>query len=148
MENGKVKLISSDPVKQCMAEGWFPESRLFPKIKQIGSGEYEMKYYPKVSSLKNNLVPLHYGYYKRLREIHKQYCYSQNPYDMYSLLTRKFEKLPKYLRENLQGAIDGLSNYGTDIGFEISPRNVAVTKTGKLILLDCFFLRSQLPTFN
>ena len=144
MDNGKVRLHSNDPVKECMSAGFFPDSRLFPKIVRVGDGEYDTKYYPKVSSLKNTLVPLHYEYYKLLREVQNTFG-MMSPYDGYSVLCKSFSKLPKYLKDNLQEAIDGLVNYGSDIKFEISPRNVAVTKTGKLILLDCFCLVTKIP---
>ena len=142
LQNGRVRLESTDPVKECMAEGYFPESKLFPTIKKIEWGVYETTYYKPVKSLKNTLTSLHYSYYKALRDIELRYV--QNPYDSYMELSKIFKTLPRQLQKNLQYAIDGLSNWGTDIGFEISPRNVAVTKTGKLILLDCFFIKSHL----
>ena len=46
-------------------------------------------------------------------------------------------------KEAICAHIQGLRDYGEDICFEISPRNVAVDN-GKLILLDCFFKRSAL----
>jgi hypothetical protein len=58
-------------------------------------------------------------------------------------LRKQFNRLPKWAARALNEQIDGLMNYGADIRFEISPRNVAV-KNGKLILLDCFFFASKL----
>jgi len=58
-----------------------------------------------------------------------------------------FRSLPrefKTAKTALIDAVSALTNYGSDICFEISPRNIAVTKTGNLILLDCFFMRSKL----
>lgn len=46
-------------------------------------------------------------------------------------------------RDHLLAAIDALYNYGDDVCFEISPRNVTAHK-GKLILLDCFLMKSHL----
>jgi hypothetical protein len=40
-------------------------------------------------------------------------------------------------------ALDACANYGNDVCFEISPRNVAV-KNGKLVLMDCFFMADKL----
>ncbi|UZT50357.1 hypothetical protein [Enterobacter phage 04_vB_Eclo_IJM] len=40
-------------------------------------------------------------------------------------------------------ALDACANFGSDIQFEISPRNVRAVN-GKLILVDCFFLVSKL----
>ena len=47
------------------------------------------------------------------------------------------------LKEVMIEALEACGNYGSDVAFEISPRNVAV-KDGKLILLDCFFMKSKL----
>jgi hypothetical protein len=43
----------------------------------------------------------------------------------------------------MQDAVEACANYGSDVMFEISPRNVAV-HNGNLILLDCFFIKSKL----
>lgn len=141
--NGKVFLKSVCPVKECMAHGWFPNSRLFPKIKQVNCDEhctmeYEMEYYPKVKSLKQNLDPKEYQMYKDLRAL--SIGYTNNPHNFYHLWYEQFETLKnKRLREAMIDALDGCSNFGSTVCFEISPRNVA-TKNGKLILLDCFFI--------
>jgi len=31
----QVLIKSSDPIKECMSMGWFPESKLFPNIERI-----------------------------------------------------------------------------------------------------------------
>ncbi|UZT50044.1 hypothetical protein [Enterobacter phage 01_vB_Eclo_IJM] len=52
----------------------------------------------------------------------------------------------KTVREGLMDvlmALDACANFGSDIQFEISPRNVRAVN-GKLILVDCFFLVSKL----
>ena len=41
-------------------------------------------------------------------------------------------------KEALLEMVDGLRNYCEAVAFEISPRNVTV-RSGKLVLLDCFF---------
>lgn len=142
--NNKVLIKSVDPVKECMSLGWFPNSSLFPKIERVAKSDcgeysfYEEKYYPKVSSLKNNLLPNEYEFYKTLRNLH--------PTMGYNRLFEAFDKLPsKFARKkaHLKEAIDGLSSYGEDICFEISPRNVAVHNK-KLVLLDCFFMETAL----
>ena len=135
----RVFLKSVDPVKECMSLGFFPNSRLFPKIDRIDTEEYEMRYYEKVSSLKKSLVPKHYQIYQALRKIDA--CYTSGYEDLYHHFSRIENRR---LRKAMIGAIDALAGYGEDIGFEISPRNVAVTPTGKLILLDCFFMISAL----
>lgn len=74
-KNAKTVLIKSvDPVKECMAMGWFPSSRMFPKIARVaildddqGTALYEQRYYPKVKSLKAALKPMEWEFYKELR---------------------------------------------------------------------------------
>jgi len=147
MPNGKVLLISCCQIKECMAFGWFPDSPLFPILEPIGLDKedfrrYEMEYYPHVSSLKNNLDPDQWQIYKDLRSLEITGRISKN--DSLFEWHKQFDKLEnEELRETMKGALDACSNYGTDIAFEISPRNVKV-KNGKLILLDCFYQLTRL----
>jgi len=100
-----------------------------------------MEYYPKVKSLKQSLKPAQYALYKELRAL--SIGYGNKDYDLYFKWREQFETIKnKAVREDLLEVVDHLNNYGTDLSFEISPRNVAV-KNGKLILLDCFFIASQ-----
>lgn len=125
--------------KEC--NSLFVDSIWFPKLEQIGENEYLCEYYPKVTSLKSALKPKHYELYKELRSINV-YCHNERDY--YFKLREEFCKVSnKSLRTALIEFLDDFNNYGTDMGFEISPRNVAV-KNGRLILLDCFFNRKQL----
>lgn len=144
-DNKTVTLFSSDPIKECMAHGWFPDSRLFPVVTRDYENEcYTMEYYPRVTSLKNNLDSGEYVLYKELRALINvpRPC---NKHDLYSFWYELFES--KIKRKSTQaallGALDACANYGTDIEFEISPRNVAV-KNHKLVLMDCFFIKSEL----
>src|SRR5690606_11228063 len=107
--------------------------------------EYVMKYYPHVRSLKSNLEPYEYELYKELVRAYNNNFYSYNyskilPIDftrsVISSVSHKFSKEKEFLLD----ALDGCSNYGSNIFFEISPRNVC-TDNGKLILIDVFFSR-------
>ena len=142
--DNRVVLKSCCPIKDCMAMGWFPTSRLFPKLTCTEHETYVMKYYPKVSSLKNNLDPDQYRIYKDLRKLHIQGWRQTNDYDSFSHWYKAFEKLEnRKLSKVMCEAIEACSNYGSDIKFEISPRNVAVNN-GKLVLLDVFYSISKL----
>ena len=143
----KTVLIKTiDNVKECLSWEWHELSYLLPKLKQINHSDdlkfsfYECKYYEKVSSLKNTLSISEYDFYKELRKIstikHNDYY---KLFELFSALPAKYNKKKKILLLFL----DSLANYGSDICFEISPRNVAVEK-GKLILLDCFYFHKQL----
>lgn len=143
-DNKTVLIKSNDNVKECFSLGWCGNSRLFPKLKRIMVDDefsfYECKYYERVSSLKNSLLPSEYAFYKELRKFSA--VFNMDYYKLYY----HFKALPSQYnnkKKALLSALEGLTNYGLDICFETSPRNIAVEK-GKLILLDCFFFRSQL----
>ena len=154
-KNAKTVLIKSiDPVKECMSMGWFPSSRMFPKTTRVaildddqGAALYEQKYYPKAKSLKAALKPAEWEFYRELRKLQEHMhrrCHLTD-YKILECLRSAISDLPsKYARKKsaLLGAIDALTNYGLDIRFEISPRNVAV-HNGNLILLDCFFMAEK-----
>ncbi len=142
-DNVTVTLKSVCPVKEVMAMGWFPDSTLFPTLKR-DDDSYIMKYYPRVSSLRDNLDSTEYELYKELRAVHLSYNVPSNQYDGYQVLYDAFSKLGNEdLREAMLAALDSVANCGSDIGFEISPRNVA-TDNGKLVLLDVFYMQSAL----
>lgn len=143
-----VKLVTNDPCKECAAM-FAPNSSIFPKLECDGYDErgkrvYRMKYYPKQKSLKKALTPRDYRFYQYLREVSLS-LWGDDPY-----LVRFREKLNEVVSTEFAEEIlaicehiDALNNYGDDIKFEISPRNVAVNN-GKLILLDCFYKKSYL----
>ena len=145
----KVLIKSTDHVKECMSLGWFPTSRLFPKITQVGQDDvsdckfYESKYYPKFSSLKKELNSLDWEFYNILRGLERSYFGKGSNLSHWQ---KQFDTIPskfKHKKLALLESLDALSNYGDDVCFEISPRNVAINN-GRLILLDCFFFSSQL----
>lgn len=145
----EVLIISNDPVKECMSFGWFPKTRLFPTIARVDYGEatstYKMKYYEKVTAPKKQLNARAYELYKELRALHPIFTLTRTKRPTCFYWIDEFKKLKnKNVRQILIEAVESLMNYGDDVCFEISPRNIATTKTGNLILLDCFFLHSQL----
>jgi len=150
LEDGTVELISCDHIKECMGHGWFPDGRLLPDIEYISNYDsdgfynvYHMEYYEKPLSLKKNLCVHDWRLYQLLRKLDIQP--SLNPHDTFNLWHEQFDTLPDEFeeeREEIKESLDACGNYGSDINFEISPRNVGV-KDGKLILLDCFFVASQ-----
>jgi hypothetical protein len=142
----EVLLKSKDHVKECMAHGWFPSSRFFPVVKFVDQGIYEMEYYPKVRSLKDTLDREDYRLYRQLRELFLSFKAPSNKHFLMDEWHKAFDTLHDDFaeaRETLKEALDACSNYGSDVNFEISPRNVAV-REGKLILLDCFYIQSQI----
>lgn len=138
LDSGRVLLKTCCPIKEAMAWGWFPASPLFPEMKYVDVGVYEMEYYPRVPSLKKALKADQWGIYKALRDVFNGAMTPVNKADLYSYWYRRFGELPEELAEVMREALDACANFGSEIGFEISPRNVAV-KDGNLVLLDVFF---------
>ena len=145
-DDSKVLLDSVCPIKECMANGWFPDSDLFPEIEHldeynVGYRTYIMPYYEKVTNPSKQLDPDQHAIYKELREIgHAQINLSicKSTLYFFDFWHKEFNKIKNQdLRDIMKEALDACGNYGTDIMFEISPRNIAVKK-GKLVLLDCF----------
>lgn len=136
----EVLIKSNDPVKECMA--LFIDSFLVPKLNSLDNNDYTMEYFAPVKSLKESLFPDQYQLYKELRALSVGYVANSN--DLYFEWCKQFETISNEdVREDLLQVMGCLADYGSDISFEISPRNVAV-KDGKLILLDCFFLKGHL----
>jgi hypothetical protein len=158
-DNGKtVLLVSNCPVKECNALGWLSDSRLFPKIERLDSdydhnsihyGLYQQEKFQRVKSLKNSLKPSEYNLYLKLMQLKSNIssatinCKNQYQHCDAMIETIQNFNLHKNYKTALLEAIDGLRSYTHNIGFEVSPRNVAV-KNGKLILLDVFFSIDQL----
>lgn len=137
--SNRVYLKTTDPIKECMANS-FPNSSYFPKVKHslVDCFEYEMKYYDKVVSPKRDLSGKSYLIYKELRDIFKGGMYEPS-YDTWYKSFKRI-KSSKGVKLALLEALDQISNYSQNIGFEISPRNIKRTDKGNIILLDCFFL--------
>lgn len=127
--------------KECISLNM--DSKWFPKLERTDYNEYICEYYPKVKSLKETLKPNHYKIYQELRKLN---VYCANSYDYLDAWRKEFKKVSNTSVKNaLLEMLDDLANYGTEIGFEISPRNVAV-KDGNLVLLDVFYMRDQLDS--
>lgn len=146
-DRGKVVLKSRDKAKECMSMGCLPKSKLFPDVKCIGDNLYEMNYLgPTKTGLKKELRPRQYRLYKALKDLFDKSLPSNDRNDSMFLWHDLFNTLPSEFRREkqvLKEALDNFGNWGTDVAFEISPRNVRVVN-GFLCLLDCFFFRSDL----
>ena len=146
-EKQEVILLSRDNVKECMSFGWFPECALFPAIERLelmddhGFQMYKMPLYKTDRSPKSYLSTEAYRTYRELRKFYEGFTCKMDLWEAVEA-----SKLSEEVKEALQGAYDALCNYANaeNIRFEISPRNVAGSAEGSLILLDCFFLRSSL----
>ena len=148
----RVILHSVCPIKEAFSEGYVSDHRMFPKIEKIDSIDsvkhgymnvYEMPYYKKNNSIKNNLTARQYRLYRALREVYaKNYKFGNFGNGIYDA----FREMPSEFRlekEALIETLDQIRNFTDFPFFEISPRNIA-TKGKKLILLDVFFCCKKL----
>jgi hypothetical protein len=142
-----VTLISSCHAKECMGFGGFPDSYLFPTIERLeyigGSQVYTMQYYPNSKGLKTLLGADQWELYNILRKLNIPI--QSNIQEIGFRWHEQFDTIPDKFeeeREAIKEALGAMFNYGSDIAFEISPRNVRAVD-GKLLLLDCFFVVSQ-----
>lgn len=146
----QVLIKSCDPVKECMAHGWFPNTPLFPKVHFHPSlnDVYVMKYYPKCTAPKQQLNEKSYELYKKLRktsDILHWGVFGKNIH-RYPIFKNSLQEceVPYHITKHLTEAFETLINYHHDVRFEISPRNISFTPSGNLVLLDCFFLADKL----
>ena len=142
-----VVINKNDYIKEAMAFEWFPESIHFPKIEELEiEGEYywKMKKYNKTKKIKGLLNDQDYKFYTELRNIFKTKPIIKNKYDSLDVLYKLFSEslLTDDQKELMLEALSACSNYGSDIGFEISSRNIFI-ENGNLILADCFYIISQ-----
>ena len=142
----KVLIKTIDVVKEAMAENSvFQKSSLFPTLRYQGSSGkyklYEGTYYKPVKSILMNVPDRDWELYQILQNISWSYG------GTYETLYSRFEKrIPgKFWRQKkvLLKSLETLKDYTDAVGFEISPRNLAVHR-GRLVLLDCFFCHKLL----
>lgn len=143
----KVILRSNDPIKECMAQGWFPDSELFPTIKfsdlESDNKEfriYEMERFEISRSVKNKISDWDYNeIYRPLKNLTVDWDWI-NHYNWQDNFIQaiNLSELPDSIKISLIEAYESCMNFSHEIRFEISPRNVS-SKDGKLILRDCFF---------
>lgn len=125
-----------------------------PGIKNDMCGFYETELYFPINKTNH---PDAYLTFKKIKIIWDKYSYERAKYSF-----NKFESkpcawtdkivtaicwdktIPKKLREELREVFDIVLNLGSEISFEISPRNIKVDKDWNLILLDVFFDSYQL----
>lgn len=142
-------LHSCDSIKECLANGWFPEHRLIPSITYSNNittnkdnyDVYKMPVYSQPSSLKEVLTIEDYELYQELRKLFNglRWPRDSNTYHKYFINQVNNTWLDDSIKELLIDCYEACMNYSNRVFFEISPRNVAVNNN-QLILLDCFFL--------
>ncbi len=140
---GHVLIRSRDNIKECMSLGWFPDSELFPKVTFFESDDkderfnwYSMKRYEQYDGRKVN--QWNRQLFCTLKGVFEHFRFKPAVH-----VNDYIETFNDLGLQPLADAAQACSNYGSDVRFEISKRNVAIHE-GKLILLDCFFISSQI----
>lgn len=164
-DSSKVVLISCDPIKDCMAHGWFPDARnngwdtdLYPVIDQIGPCDwmripgnwriYSMDRLERPRSLKKAIPEKDYELFKRLQRFMDDDVFGIVRYRHFTIsylhkVIAESDHLQDWTKDFLIESVSGCANAGCDPTFEISPRNVAV-QNGRLVLLDVWLMISEL----
>ena len=158
--NGKkVMVYSTCPVKEVLALGWMPRTRRLPTLEVAYDNEGKEYYIAEKLSigskvkggLSKALSAKEYTLYKELKAfeqaLSKESLKTSDSKESYFIamdVLKTFTFSNRSIKNILIESFDALSNYGTDVCFEISPRNVAISKAGKLILNDCFYLKSYM----
>ncbi len=152
----EVLISSACMIKECISFGWFPDSELFPVLERIDRDEiyknglcinlFKAEKLQKVTAPKKQLTVQDYNLYTELRKV---FNYTpKGKHFKHEHLTKEFKSniTNEQHLEALQSALDACMNYGSDVSFEISPRNIMLNSKGGLVLNDCFFLSSNLET--
>ncbi len=145
-ERGRVVIVTIDPLKEAYAMDWLPDTPLFPRFESEGHDrEYRSVYTaPRLDvgskipgGLRGVLRPRQWRLYQALRR-----CTGCIGTGAQWDNARRFDSLPAEFsreREYMREAIDCMHNWCSRVGFEVSPRNVAATAGGSLVLFDVFF---------
>jgi hypothetical protein len=147
----KVLLRTIDPVKECMALGWFPDSELFPEVKMTDFEDlddsfqvFESPVYLQGRSMKSLVCKEDWEeVYLPLKQIFQTMSWGFRSSDWHYAFINAVDNcvgLRYNVKDAVKKAYEGCMNFSERVKFEISPRNIAATEDGKLILLDCFFI--------
>lgn len=147
----EVEVITTCPSKECYAifSQGNPFAPVIEKTDYLDSGEsvYLMPFYSKVKSPSRELNKESLEVYEALRAINNTYSV-KDYYEFCNAIDAT--TLPEEAKENIKelcgDVANGIDCY--DLGFEISPRNIAISEGGQLIMLDCFFSRKLLTNTN
>ena len=144
----KVEVISICPAKECYA--LFSQGNTFaPVIEKIdyrddGYSVYHMPLYKKVTAPKKQLNKEAYAIYQTLRKMSDKFGMNYNVFCQEVEATTLDEDVKEEILNLVGDVCNAIDCF--DMGFEISPRNIAVGEGGNLIMLDCFFSRKLLKT--
>lgn len=147
----KVLLRTIDPVKECMALGCFPDSELFPKVSRTNFEDlhnsfqvFESPVYLQGRSMKALVCKEDWEeVYLPLVKLYQTINYGYSVYEWHHSFIQAVDNcvgLRADAKEAVKEAYEACMNFSEKVKFEISPRNVAATEDGKLILLDCFYI--------
>lgn len=145
----EVLLLSCDPIKECNALGWMPDSDRLVSLERVDyDGIFTLYKAPKLPKFKAGDLSLpEYALFKQLKKFYHALSWPQNDHKRlpYFIDQLGASDLPDEVKELLSDCAEACMSFGQKLGFEFSPRNLS-TKNGKLIFLDCFYLLNTLQS--
>lgn len=149
LNTSEVLLLSCDPVKECNALGWMPDSNRLVILERVDyDGIFTLYKAPKLPRFKVSDLSLpEYALFKQLKKFYSSLSWPQNDYKRLPYFSDQLNasELPEEVKELLIDCAEACMNFGQKFGFEFSPRNLS-TKDGKLVFLDCFYLLDTLQS--
>lgn len=145
-ETSRTILIRSNcPQKECIALFGLSGGRRWPKGETITKGLYRMPLYKKVRGPSKELSKVDYKLYIKVKKLCQEFMINRtHGYDDHKLFINLSNKhLDKNNARQFIEAFESMMNYldPGNIGFEISPRNIAKRNSGGIVWLDLFFSR-------
>ena len=143
-----VYAVSRDSAKECIS--LFCGGTHIPKVERLEYDEkslYKMPLYRKVNKQQ---FPKAWQDYQTIRKFFIKYYnapYKSFNYKEFTELTENLSEdktIRKPLKESIIQLIESMFNYTDRVGFEISPRNIAVDSRKRLVLLDVIYNPSDL----
>ncbi len=145
----EVMLLSCDPIKECNALGWMPDSDRLVNLERVDyDGIFTLYKALKLPKFKVGDLSLpEYALFKQLKKFYHSLSWPTNDYPRLPYFIDKLNasELPEEIKELLGDCAESCMNYGQKFGFEFSPRNLS-TQNGNLVFLDCFYLLDTLQS--
>ncbi len=131
----KVLLKTRCEVRKHMARKDLPNSSYFPNVRKVGTTQfrsiYEMDKYIHIDDTNS---------YKLSKLDHKIYTYLTNEFNGSKDDISKSKVLPQHIKKLLLTSYAILKRQKYDVCFDITDKNIMMTKSGRLILNDIFWI--------
>jgi len=147
--DGYIELHSIDPVKEFMATIGFPDHPMFPKCEKIGTKGKDTSIYimKKLTIISESSQKLNRRQQALLDALDNLRAYTAKD------LAKEFATLPDRFRVERELLIEATKSMGKvkaldGISWDMCDFNLAISKSGRLILLDCFYPKETSNRFG